>query len=361
MKKICFVAYDLSVTGGVEQVTATLTNALCKDYEIHIYAIKNNGGEVAYQFDERIHYHEELYNVYRLREMITGVFNPFCDYVKKNKIDIVVLMETYAALIVSPTRFFTKAKYIFCDHGSLMNQWHQKDITAIRYWDALISHKIITLTEKNKEDYIRKFHTKRKKIDYIYNYIMPEVLDAKKEYSRESKQIISVGRFGKEKGYDMLVETARKVLPKHPDWEWHLYGMGETFDEIQKKAFEYGLGNQLIFKGNVKDAYKLYSEYAFLVLTSYREGLPLVLLEASAVGLPMVSFDIMTGPNEIITDGENGFLIPPYDCDKMAEVMEKLISDEALRIELSENTKKYVEKFECGHILKKWENLFEEI
>ena len=56
-----------------------------------------------------------------------------------------------------------------------------------------------------------------------------------------------------------------------------------------------------------------------MVLPSYREGLPLVLLEAAACGLPMISFDIATGPNEIIRDKINGSLIPPYDCEKMAD------------------------------------------
>ena len=71
------------------------------------------------------------------------------------------------------------------------------------------------------------------------------------------------------------------------------------FDEIHRKIAEYGLTAQLIQKGNVKDVYKLYNDYAFLVLPSYREGLPLVLLEAKASGLPMVSFDVTTGPKEI--------------------------------------------------------------
>ena len=99
-----------------------------------------------------------------------------------------------------------------------------------------------------------------------------------------------------EKGYDLLVEVAKKVLPSHPEWEWHLYGTGDTFDEIHQKVVEYNLTSQLIQKGNVKDVYKLYNEYAFLVLPSYREGLPLVLLEAKARGLPMVSFVVTSGP-----------------------------------------------------------------
>lgn len=353
MKKICFVDYDMSVTGGAEQVTASLANELCKEYEVYIYSI-NDGGEAAYQFDKRIHYYKELKGVTRLRQMITGVFKPFCNLVKTEGIDTVILMGNYPALIVSLCRFFTKARFIYCDHGALMNQWHQKDITLIRYWDALIAHKVITLTEQTRRDYIEKFRLKESKVQCIYNWISPEVLEASRTYDMSSKYILTVGRFGKEKGYDLLVKVAKQVLTKHPDWQWHLYGTGETFNEIKKEVEVSGLGEQLILKGNVKEAYKLYNDYSFLVLPSYREGLPLVLLEASACGLPMISFDIMTGPNEIIQNGVNGSLIPPYDCEKMATAINELIEDADKRRNMSEGTKVCMDKFSCEKILDDW-------
>lgn len=159
----------------------------------------------------------------------------------------------------------------------------------------------------------------------------------------------------------MLVEAAKLVLPKYPDWQWDLYGTGDTLDEIRKKIEEYGLEKQLILKGNVKDVYQVYGEYAFLVLPSYREGLPLVLLEAKALGLPMISFDITTGPNEIIKDGKDGYLIPPYDIQKMAERIEKFITDEEQRVSFSKNTEDGIEKFEKKQIYDQWVQLIEEL
>lgn len=270
-------------------------------------------------------------------------------------------MENHPAITVSPVRFFTKAKYVFCDHGALMNEWEKKDITAFRFWDGLISHKIVTLTEQTRQDYIKRFKTNPKKIRSIYNWIPEEVLKARRPYDSTSKKIITVGRFSEEKGHDMLVEAAKLVLPKYPDWQWDLYGTGDTLDEIRKKIEEYGLGKQLILKGNVKDVYQVYGDYAFLVLPSYREGLPLVLLEAKALGLPMISFDITTGPNEIIKDGKDGYLIPPYDIQKMAERIEKFITDEAQRVSFSKNTEDGIEKFEKKQIYDQWVQLIEEL
>lgn len=359
MKKICFVDFDMSVTGGAEKVTVSLANTLCEKYKVYLYEI-NRGAKLAYELDDRVIYVPGMTGKTRLREMIEGAFRPFIRFVKQHQIDVVILMGNYPALIVSFTRFFTKARYIYCDHGALMNQWKQKDITAIRFWDSLVAHKTVVLTEKTKKDYIKKFHMKPKKVQCIYNWIEYELLEQREPYNGDSHLILSVGRFGKEKGYDMLVRVAEKVLPENQDWQWHVYGFGETFEEISHLVKKCGLEKQLILKGNVANVHCLYPEYAFLVLPSYREGLPLVLLEASALGLPMVSFDIETGPNEIIVQGENGYLVPPYSIEKMAARILELMKDRDKREYMSQHTKKTLDKFDKENILKQWIDLIEE-
>lgn len=132
MKKICFVNYDMTVTGGVEQVTTTLANEFCKEYEVYIYAIFGKGGHVPYDLDPRITYRAELEEECRVRDRIKKTFQPFREFVRQNQIDVVFLMENYPAMTVSPVRFFTKAKYVFCDHGALMNEWEKKDIRFFR-------------------------------------------------------------------------------------------------------------------------------------------------------------------------------------------------------------------------------------
>ena len=154
------------------------------------------------------------------------------------------------------------------------------------------------------------------------------------------------------------MEVAKKILPTHQDWQWHVYGAGEMRQMLEEKIEEYRLEDQLILKGNVDHAYRYYSDYAFLVLPSYREGLPLVLLEALELGLPMVSFDIETGPNEIIEDGKNGYLIPPYDLEQMGQRMTELMEDASRRKAFStyEGNK---DKFSKNTILKQWIRLIE--
>ncbi len=355
--RICFVDFDMTVIGGAEQVCASLANEFCKRHEVYIYSLNAVNEVIPYTFDERICFHRGTNKEERLRIQIQRNFMPFIKFVKENKIDIVLLVGNYPALIVSLTRFFTKAKYVYCDHGALINQWKQKDITLIRFVDAFLAHKIVTLTERTKEDYHQKFHIPYKKLECIYNWV--EMPEENVKYETESKKILSVGRFGKEKGYDLLVEVAEKVKTKHEDWSWDIYGDGETFTKIQRMIQQKNLEGFVHLKGNALNMKELYPNYAFLVLTSYREGLPLVLLEAKANKLPVISFDILTGPREIINDQEDGFLVEPYDTDMMADKIHTLIENAELRQAFSKNTEKNIEKFSKDRITKEWELLFE--
>ena len=86
----------------------------------------------------------------------------------------------------------------------------------------------------------------------------------------------------------------------------------------------------------------------------------MVLLEGKAHGLPLVSFDIMTGPSDIIDDGINGYLVAPFDTDAMARKLETLMTDHALRLKMSENAAVGMEKFSEETILRAWETLLKE-
>ena len=102
-----------------------------------------------------------------------------------------------------------------------------------------------------------------------------------------------------------------------------------------------------------------YRVAAMVVMTSEMEGLPMVLLEAKSWGLPLVSFDIMTGPGEIIRDGVNGYLVPPGDTAALAEKICRLIENEELRRDFSENSQVDIERFDSVEIIEQWEKLIQ--
>lgn len=358
-QKICIIDYDMSVRGGVEQVTVNLSSELADDYEVHLISLCQQG-DLAYKLDSRVKYTVLLEREQRLREMRRNSRLLLIDYFRRNGIDVAIIQGNYSGFIVSSVRGLVRTKLIFCDHGALMNQWDRKDIVAIRLISALLSHKVVTLTKQSRDAYCKKFHLPSKRVVCIYNWIDPNQM-CSTVYATDSHRIVSAGRFGKEKGFDLLVKAFCPVAKKHPDWHLDLFGDGEMMETVKELISQYGLENNIHLMGMRSDLQRHYGDYAMYVLPSYREGMPLVLLEAKANKLPIVSFDIMTGPREIVRNGVDGVLVPPYDVEKMGYVICELIENPERRKMMSERSYENLGSFSKNVILDQWKALIDTV
>lgn len=191
--------------------------------------------------------------------------------------------------------------------------------------------------------------------------MIPNFLDEKLEktpyhYNSQSKKIITVGRIDYAKGYEILIKVAQIVLKNNPDWQWHIYGEGdiEYSRYIQNLIDESSLKNKVILKGTRKNIYNIYPEYALQVVTSRYEGFSMVLLEGKANSLPAISFDIYSGPSDLIMNGINGYLIPPGDINEMANKINELIKNEQKRIDFSQHARDNIDKFIKNNVILKW-------
>lgn len=362
MKNICFIVHDIYKMGGTETVTSILSNSLCDSYNVYIISILKSQDRVPYKLDKKIKLLYLNKNAVKLRKSIFKDSPIIKEYIIRNNIDVVFMMGCCTPPQCVLSKLSTKAKFIFCDHSSIFAQTKEKD-HFVRKIANLFADKIITLTKRSMQDYERLLRTPSSKIDYIYNWIDDDYIKSleNNEYNVNSKKIITVGRFSKEKGYDMLVDVAKLVFDKYPNWQWDLYGDGPEFGNIKNKIEQFALQGNLILKGQVSNINDLYKDYAMYVLTSYREGLPLVLLEAKVNRLPIVSFDCVTGPREIVEDKVNGFLIDCYDKNKMVEKICELIENEEKREDFSKNAYNNINKFSKENILNKWKNLIDTI
>lgn len=360
-KTVCLLVSHLSCFGGTGRVAAAMANRMVDEYDVHMVGVyRQSGDEPFFDLDERINQATMLDSERRLRTMAKDVFKPFKRYLKDNHIDIVFLIGNYQGFVALPVIATTgSTKFVFCDHGALMNQWDCKDVRLMRSWCARLCDATVALTERSRLDYIERFKLAPTKVHAIYNWLDPRLAEHRRPYDSEQKTILWAGRLDKEKGVDLLLEIARRVLPPRPDWEWHVYGTGELEDEFISKTHEYGLDGQLILKGYTANLYDLYPRYAIATLTSYREGLPMVLLEAKAVGLPLVSFNVSTGPDEIIRDGKDGYLIDCYDCDRFTRQLGVLMDDADLRVAMSKASQDNVGIFDKERIYAQWHALIE--
>lgn len=359
MKNISFIVYDLSEIGGVEQATVNLANSLSRIHNVEIITICLKK-DIIYNLEEQVKVIKLLDSELRLRDMRKKVANKLVKHLKTSEVDIAIIQGTYAGFITSNCRFKVDSKIVFCDHGALLNEWKKAKVTLMRLMSSIYSHKIVSLTNQNANDYNKKFMIPLKKIKVIPNFIDIECMDVE-PYNVNSKKIISVGRFSKEKGFDLLVQSFAQVSPQYPEWSLDIYGDGEMMDTVKALIDEYDLNDKIILKGMCNDVQSKYKEYAMYVLPSYREGLPLVLLEAKANHLPIVSFDIVTGPRDIINDGINGILIPPYDISKFSDAICDLIVNTEKRQSMSKHSYDNIEKFSKSNVLAEWMKLIDEL
>lgn len=359
MKKphICLIDYDMSDWGGVEQVIENLSHAFLADYQVSIISlctgfIKTYDGISCYTI---------IHKRARMREIIAKGYFKLIKTINQNHVDIIMVCESCAGMVVSLARPWIKGKVIYADHSTLRGTWDDKPIRYMQYINSKISDYTVTLTEQNQKDYIKYFHHPKNKICHIYNWINENIFSSAKTYNNNTKKIITVGRLTEVKGYDRLLDIAEIVLPKNPEWEWHIYGEGKLEKMLNQEIQHRHLENQLILKGASKKMWEEYQNYSIFALTSYLEGLSLVLLEAKANRLPTISFNILIGPAEIINDGINGFLITDGQISDFAQKLESLMHNDDLRYSFSAHAYEGIEKFQKDTILNQWKNLFSQL
>lgn len=175
------------------------------------------------------------------------------------------------------------------------------------------------------------------------------------------KWVIAMGRLDYQKNFELLLSAFHKLVDKHPDWQLFIFGEGVLRPKLEGLVKNLGLTNQVFLPGVTNNPISILKRSELFVLSSRYEGLPLVLLEALACGLPVVSTDCPSGPKEVIQDGVNGVLVPSEDVSTLATAMDRLMSDEGERKRLAKRALEVSSRFSLDVITEKWELLLQEV
>lgn len=358
---VAFINAGFSSSGGIERVTSIILNALSKDSDYKLFSIEYIKAEKeCVEIDDRVQRFYLYENGISMTKAILkgGIIKKTKNILKENHIDAVIACGSLYFPIAVIAGKLAGARSVCWEHTNPKTVSDYKFQKQIRRFGLKRSDANVLITESAKKQYDA---IKKKKNVLIYNPVDDKLFENRPAYDEESKKIISVGRLCYAKNYDLLIKIADKILSKHTDWSWDIYGGGEEFDRLQGLIQSTSVSDRLTLKGNVLNIYDLYPEYSFLVMTSRYEGFPMVLLEAAAKLLPLVSFDIETGPNEIIADGINGCLIAPGDETAMIERIDGLISDPEKRKKMSENVYGTAQRFSVGRICTEWKTLLKDL
>lgn len=359
MNKLALLVYDISLIDGAERVAINLAYEFAKYYKVFIISLfcKYN---IPFDLKEKCC----IYIVSSIEKSISFNFlfltHKVYKYLKTNKVDLIISITAGVVTIADFAAIMLSTKVIYAEHSNLENKTYGKKHQLRQYIGAKLSDYVVTLTERDRKNFIDKFKLPDDKIVSISNWYSGEK-ETKEQYNSKVKRIISVGRLEKVKGYDLLLKVADEIKNKYPDWTWDIYGDGSLYTYLKREIKKKKLDKFIFLKGNVNNIDKYYKNYSFLVMTSLYEGFPMTLLEAQNAKLPIVCFDCPTGPAEIVEHGVNGFLIPSYDINIMVTQIEKLINNERLRIQYSDHADQNLIRYKKNIILDKWLNVFQKL
>jgi glycosyltransferase involved in cell wall biosynthesis len=148
--------------------------------------------------------------------------------------------------------------------------------------------------------------------------------------SRVSRVVLAAGRLSPEKGFDVLVAAAARVLAADPTAGFVLFGEGVERPRLERRVRELGIAERFRLPGFTRDLDRLLPWADVVAQSSYTEGLPNVVLEAGAAGVPAVATAV-GGTPEAIAEGETGWLVPPGDPAALADRIDELMADPAAR------------------------------
>ncbi len=189
----------------------------------------------------------------------------------------------------------------------------------------------------------------------------PVTFSSPRQSPLTEKELISIGRLSTQKNFSSLIRICAVVFKKHPDWHLTIWGDGSERNHLENLIDTLGLNSNVFLPGSTNNVSEKLLESSIFVLSSDFEGFGIAIVEAEECGLPIVSYSCPSGPKDIITDGKNGFLIPPGDEDMFAQRICRLIEVKELRCAMGNEAKLNASKYSIKKIINSWCEVFENL
>ena len=361
-RRIMFVLPRMN-GGGAERVVSTLSKHLCENYDVTLLVLVSN--ESFYQLDSRIHFISAMFEVNR-RNKITRLASLACNffqaiYFVRKQVKIVsphivfsILEEsdivTALALIGLKKIFHISSER---NDPEARNTLIQGILNRIyRRCDCFVCQ-----SERVAKYYSSIPDSKKCVIPNPVNFSgYPERIGEGK-----IKRIVGVGRLKPQKNFELLIDSFGIIAPRYPEVQLDIYGEGTLRKRLQRQINNLKLEKRVTLRGASTQVLKDIRDASLFVMSSDFEGFPNALVEAVAIGIPVISTDFPTGvAREIVTD-EVGMVVPCNDKEALADAMDKLLSDAEWRNKIRNNGYKAVDRFESSHVMQIWDHVLTKV
>lgn len=182
----------------------------------------------------------------------------------------------------------------------------------------------------------------------------------KVEKCASPKNVVTVGRLEEQKNHKLLIDAFALIAEQFPLDDLYIYGEGALRNELTEHALSKGLEDRIHLPGSTQHVAEVLANSRLFVLSSDYEGMPNALMEAMAVGLPVISTDCPCGgPRELITNEKDGVLIPVRDATRLAEKMKEILSDPIIADCLASGAQNRAEMFRQEVVMQEWMGFLE--
>jgi len=357
--KIVFCV-DSMDSGGAERVVANLSNYLVGiGNAVSIIMVSTSVNQSFYQLNENIKltalclgYKKKVNPIKRVK-LLRKV-------IKTEAPDVVISFLPHVNVYTSWALKGCKIPHVVSERNNPYTDPKGKILRWLKERAFKKADGAVFQTTQAFEYYKGKCKGKQKQ-KIIFNPLVLSWTPDNYDFTRD-KKIISVGRLQKQKNFTLLIKAFKLFYTVNSDYVLEIYGEGAERQTLTEFVCQEKLVDVVKFMGNRTDWQKEAYKASMFVLSSDYEGMPNALLEAMAIGVPSISTDCpIGGPREIIRDGENGFLIPIGDEQKLVEKMNVLVSDEKTSISFSQNGRRLIEQLSIEKIGNQWLELIMEL
>jgi len=347
--KVLIIAPCLAM-GGIERASSNTANGL-SELGAKVYFLSLFKKEAFFKLNEGIEIIEpQGFNKTKL-SLLKSVLWIRKEVKRLNPEHILVFNKFYGA-ITALALLGTKYPYFLSERSSPLFVWRQPMRAINKFAFSIKPPKGVIAQTNIAAEYQRKYF-KKTEVIVIPNSVREVQLFP--EIKRE-KVILAVGRLNDYlKGFDLLIESFAKL--KNQDWELHIAGGDEEGEALKEQAERLGVINRIKFLGKVKEIDKCYAYAGMFVIPSRSEGFPNALAEAMTAGCCCIAFDFVAGPNEMITNGVEGILVPSGDTQKLAEAIDDLIVKDDFRDVLAQKAIKTSQHFKKSTIISRIANV----
>jgi glycosyltransferase involved in cell wall biosynthesis len=350
MKRIAIVAHGLD-NGGAERVAALLANGLLS-YGNQVLYIAAHSQKREYSLESKIEYvYIRAWGGSRLLRYISKSVK-IDKAIRISKVDIIISFITRELIIYGSRKTVPIIYSLRNDPSHVTRKIFDRNLLYYLYNRA---YRIVFQTQGACDFFPEKIKNKGIVIGNPLTAGLPYW-----NFSTHEKTVITACRLEKQKNLKMLIKSFCDFHRIHPEYRLKIYGRGELLLDLIEYTRELSIVNYVDFPGYRKDIHEIIAHSGIFVLTSDYEGLSNSMLEAMAIGIPLICTKCPPGgPEEYIENGVNGMLINIRDCDALTSKLLILAEDTALCQKMHMEEIKIRSKLEKDAIVKKWIELID--